>query len=84
MAFERERSSLTSTRAVGQPTQRTVTAVRQAGSQASPSVTDRLGRQTTHTDDGNRNLTSVTRLAGTADVVTTTMTSTTCARECSR
>ncbi len=62
------------TAALGQPEERTITFVRQAGSNLPTSVTDGLGRRTEYEYDSVGNVESVTRLAGTGDSVTTTMT----------
>ena len=46
----------------------------QAGTSLVQSITDALGRQTTFTYDTKGNMTSVTRLAGTPQVLTTSLT----------
>ena len=65
---------LTDTAALGRPEQRTITFVRQASGNLPTSVTDALGRRTDYAYDTLGNVTSVTRLAGTANAVTTGMT----------
>jgi YD repeat-containing protein len=52
----------------------TTTYERETGSNFVTAVTDALGRRTNYTYDTPHNVTSVTRLAGTADAVTTTYT----------
>jgi len=64
--------TLTDTRALGQPEAQTLAYTRQAGTNLIVAVTDALGRQTTYGYDGHGHVTSVTRLAGTAEAVTST------------
>jgi RHS repeat-associated protein len=65
---------LTDTYAFGRPEQQGVTIERQAGTNLMLSRTDALGRKTTYTYDARGNVTSTTRLAGTANAVTETFT----------
>ncbi len=65
---------LTDVRASGRPEQPTTTLQREATSNRVLSLTDTLARQTTFGYDTAGNLTSVTRLAGTAGAVTTSAT----------
>lgn len=60
--------------ALGKPEQQTVTTERQAGTNLVLSETDALGRKTAYTHDAKGNVTSATRLAGTAQAVTETYT----------
>jgi RHS repeat-associated protein len=63
--------SLTDAAAYGTPQAETTTYVRQASGNLSTSVTDALDRRTDSTYDAAGNVTSVTRLAGTGNAVTT-------------
>jgi len=63
---------LTDKRALGRPEEQTVTLVRDPVSNFVSSETDTLMRQTTYGYDAAGNVTSVTRLAGTANAVPTT------------
>ncbi len=74
VTFNSQRYVLTDTRAVGRPEQQATTYTRQAGTNLVQSVTDALSRQTTFTYDTKGNVTSVTRLAGTPQAVTTSLT----------
>ena len=65
---------LTDTRALGSPAQQALSYERQAGSNLILATTDALGRRTASTYDTLGNVSSVTRLAGTAGAVTTTLT----------
>lgn len=60
------------TLAVGQPEAQTTTYERQAGSNLMTAMIDPLGRRTEYTYDATANRTSITRLAGTGNAVTTT------------
>jgi len=62
----------TETFAFGTPNQVTVSTVRQPGTNLPISVTDGLGRTTIYAYDALGNLTSITRLSGTPQAVTTT------------
>lgn len=59
--------------AVGMPEQQTITYKRQQGTGILLSTTDALSRTTTYSYDAMANVTTVTRLAGTSNAVTTTM-----------
>ena len=66
--------SLTDTRALGQPEEQRRTYERQADTNLVLSTTDALGRQTTFAYDALGNVTSITRLAGTAAATVTSLT----------
>jgi RHS repeat-associated protein len=72
--FNSQGYMLTETRALGRPEQQVTTYTRQAGTNLVQSMTDALARQTTFTYDTKGNVTSVTRLAGTPQAVTTSLT----------
>src|SRR3989442_1145495 len=74
VTFNSQGYVLTDTRALGRPEQQVTTYARQAGTSLVQSVTDALGRQTTFTYDTKGNVTAVTRLAGTPQAVTTSLT----------
>jgi RHS repeat-associated protein len=65
---------LTDTHAHGQTQAQTVTYTRQTGTNFILTATDALSRETALTYDGQGNVASVTRLAGTLDAVTTSFT----------
>ena len=60
--------------AYGLTNQQTSSTIRQPGTNLPTSTTDALGRTTSYTYDGLGNVTSITRLAGTPQAVTTTFT----------
>ena len=62
------------THALGRPEEQQATYERQASTNLTTAVVDALGRRTTYAYDGWGNVSSETRLAGTADAVTTTFT----------
>src|SRR6266567_2748983 len=66
--------SLTDTHALGKPEQQQVAYTPDPTSNLVQSVTDALGRQTTYSYDSMGNVTSVTRLAGTSNAVTSSFT----------
>jgi len=74
LTFNGQGYVLTDTLALGRPEQQVTTYTRQAGTHLVQSVTDALSRQTTFTYDTMGNATSVVRLAGTPQAVTTTFT----------
>ncbi len=65
---------MTDTSALGTSQAETTTIVRQASGELPTSITDALGRRTDIAYDPSGNVTTATRLAGTANAVTTTMT----------
>ena len=72
--FNSQGYMLTETRALGRPEQQVTTYTRQTGTNLVQSMTDALNRQTTFTYDTKGNVTSTTRLAGTPQAVTTSLT----------
>ena len=60
--------------AYGLTNQQSSSTIRQPGANLPTSTTDSLGRTTSYTYDGQGNVTSITRLAGTPQAVTTTFT----------
>ncbi len=71
VAFNADGYMASDTFAVGKPVQEVITYNRQPGSGLIQSRTDALGRTTSYTHDVMGNLTSITRLSGTANAVTT-------------
>jgi RHS repeat-associated protein len=74
VTFDAAGYPLTDTQAQGQSPAQTVTYTRQSGTNFILTATDQLSRQTTFTYDTAGNVASVTRLDGTADEVTTSLT----------
>src|SRR5207249_3871931 len=74
VAFNSQGYVATDTQALGRPEQQVTSYTRQAGTSLLQSMTDALGRQTTFTYDTKGNVTSITRLAGTGQAVTTSLT----------
>ncbi len=74
VAFNSARYPITDIRALGQAVEQVTTHTRLSGSQLPETVTDELGRATRFEYDSTGNVTSVTRLHGTADAKTTTFT----------
>src|SRR5207244_1504775 len=70
VTFNSDGYVLNDARAVGKPEQQTISYVRQPVSNLVLSTTDALNRQTTYTYDALGNVTSITRLAGTPNAVT--------------
>ena len=73
VAFNSDGYMTSDIRAMGKPEQQTVSYSRQQGTGFLLSSTDSLSRTTAYTHDSMGNITSVTRLAGTSNAVTTTL-----------
>lgn len=74
LTFNANGYTLTDTFALGTSIEQTFTSERQSGTNLILSASDHLNRETAYTYDSASNLTSITRLAGTDDAVTTTLT----------
>jgi RHS repeat-associated protein len=74
VTFNSDGYSLSNTSALGQPEEQTSSSQRLAGSNLVTAMTDGLGRRTESTYDSSGSVLTETRLAGTADAVTTTFT----------
>jgi len=66
--------TLTDTFALGRPEQQVYTYTRQAGMNLTTNVLDTLGRNTSFVYDAQGNVTSITKLAGTVDAITSSAT----------
>jgi RHS repeat-associated protein len=74
VTFNANGHTLTDTFALGKPEQQKFIYERQANTNLVASITDQLNRKTTYTYDPKGNVTEITRLAGTAEAVTTRLT----------
>ena len=74
LTFNANGYAVTQILAVGKPEQQSFTYERQAGTNLLLSLTDPLNRRTDYSYDSMANLSSVTRMAGTSEAVTTTFT----------
>ena len=74
VTFNSSGATLTDTYAFGTSLQQGITYERQAGTNLLLSITDALNRKTAYAYDTRGNLTSITRMAGTSEAVTTSIT----------